>query len=230
MEKKLLQRRQELAKIQESERLAEVAVGLRENILQVRHEKDKMKAATKELSDRIDRLQRLAEELEHSKQLFAQCHAQRHSEEQRRCVSQAESRKGMLQFATNGMDAQHLRPTRQGPAGRSSRRTGYTTDYHNTRILGPCEFAVHNEFQHRSMELSARRHLEASQVELPMVRGSSVVPSLFGPGYFGKPTAVNLEEYRKRSTNRTRFYSDYHGQRIKMDPRDWPSVNGVVLT
>lgn len=46
---------------------------------------------------------------------------------------------------------------------------------------------------------------------------------------YGKPSSIDLEKYKHLSSKRSRYYTDYEGRRIAMDPSDWPSPNGLLL-
>lgn len=123
---------------------------------------------------------------------------------------------------------------------RSTRRTAFTTTYSNAKILGPCEFVANWERQQRVDENIARKSALATATpghsEGEGRPGVSMVRSSPAPSFLEKKEPAgarsllpDLNEYKRRSTRRTRFYTNYDGVKIQMDPCDWPSHNGVLL-
>lgn len=72
----------------------------------------------------------------------------------------------------------------------------------------------------------------ASAPSLPLLRSCKRVidTSHLSKGtVYGKPSHVDLEKYKHLSSKRSRYYTDYEGRRIAMDPSDWPTTDGLML-
>ncbi|CUG90108.1 Hypothetical protein, putative [Bodo saltans] len=126
--------------------------------------------------------------------------------------------------------------------GRSAKRTAYCTDYGNTRYLGIREADAKEELQRRICVLLKERDdlaaatagtVGANNNNTHQHSGSTSSPhreeyrGLSIYGYRGADSRLNLDEFRKRSSRRTKMYRDYEGNFIQMDSCDWPMTDGV---
>jgi hypothetical protein len=130
--------------------------------------------------------------------------------------TQALGANGMLTFTERFGEGNHVKPSQPG---RNSRRTRFYRDYTGKCELGECEWVDNwNLRQRANSQMEERAVVQAS---IPRVaREKPIRESIALP---------DLEQYKGRSTLRTRHYYDYEGKRINMDPCDWPQHNGFVL-
>lgn len=204
--------------------LKSAVLDAKQSIQQEREKKNQLSRVANDLASKVERLLMLADELEHTKS-----HHRSHSEMRDRVQ---ESRMSHLSVSDDGLPTTQSMmlfntasdvPHRQGPKGRSSRRTAYTTDYSGRRYPGVCEFQDANDKRLRAEALSKERHASRPPIELPKLDNRR------NPAGHPHGGIFTLEGGRGRSSKRTRFYTDYEGDRIKMDPCNWPTESGVVL-
>lgn len=196
------------------------------------------------LRQRMARLAAMQDDLEAAR-------SQHNSYVSAKAATQAERAKGlgpeghgMLTFTEHfGEGNVKVRPV---IAGRASRRTAFSTDYCGRPILGSCESLEKRKLQEKANVVLANRESERRERSRdvspvaahtpeptslyrlrtkPRLAASSMKPA-GGPG-----DLPDLQgKFKQRSTRRTRFYTNYEGTRINMDPCDWPEQHDFVLT
>ena len=115
------------------------------------------------------------------------------------------------------------------PRLRNSRRTGFCTDYCGRAYLGECEWVESWQRQNRANGEIVRREEEASQRRDAALKAGTPEPSAKPPPLRKSQALPDLERMKRQSSRRTRFYTNYEGKRIMMDPCNWPSHHDFVL-
>jgi hypothetical protein len=173
------------------------------------------------VKERIARLESMAAELQQTRE--------RHESLAEASVKAREERRqpipgvGMLTFQTGGFGAGN--PTSTSKGGRNSRRTAYTVDFRGVPIIGESEWVARWKIENSAEKLIEERAKERQENATPSVVSTAPKAPRFGAN--GLPT---LEFCSHCSSRRMRFYVNYEGKRIMMDPCDWPSDKGFVLT
>ena len=226
--KKAQRREQLLAKIDE----------MKTSLEQEKETKAKLASKSEELRSRIARIEKTSEELLRTEKEF---HAQR-SQVKNRYDSRTKpiDGKGMLTFRAGTENQQLAGSTRPG---RHTRRTAYTTNYNNEKIIGcGCEWVDtinRRDRVNKRMEEKEREEAESrAKTTTPgttasaMERKRMYSSPLQDLGYMGKPSIIfqDIDMMKGYSLRRCRYYTDFCGNRIMMDPCDWPSQAGFVLT
>lgn len=238
------------AKAMEREALRERLAALESELAVERVEKEHLRRVTMALRQRVNTVRSIAGTLQTEQQKFdaftaagRATAALRHPE-----------RSGESPFASMGQHQEAPKPS-DHQQGRSAKRTAYCTDYANIRYLGEREDDA-KEALHRKVEALLRSRGDGSAsapaaassssaspagagslVLPPLLSASATAPSrtveevrgLSSLGYVGGDSRINLKQFHKRSTNRTRAYRDYEGKMVYMDTCDWPVTEGVPL-
>lgn len=207
---------------------------LASNLSKEKAEKQELAARTNNLREEIAKLQQASSALTEERtrfQMFVERNVKQH-EKRHEELGQA----GMLTFSQRDRGDSQKHTT---APGRHLRRTAFCTAYSGEPILTPGTSEA-MEIKKRQTRIDTRldERSRSETVASPTVqpnapaagRRSKALSPLQEMNYLGKPSVMDLESYRMKSLRRTRHYFDYSGKMISMDPCDWPSQDGFVLT
>jgi hypothetical protein len=232
------------AKRQKQERKQQLELKLEEAKNSIRleqEEKEKLSKKATQLREQIERIRAVSEDLKKTEADFSEGR----NIVRQRYLSRTKpiEGKGMLTFAYGCGDPQ----TRCTRNGRHSRRTAYTTNYNNEHMIGAgCEWVETIDRRDRALKRLEEKETKdaeqraitslsnatdkttASQLEKKRMYSSP----LQDLGYHGKPSIIfqDIDLMKGYSLRRLRYYTDFFGNRIPMDPCDWPRQGGIVLT
>jgi len=227
------------AKAMEREVLRERLATLETALDAEKKEKEHLRRVTVSLRQRVDTMRSIAGELEIQQQKFDAFTAAG------RATAALRNPERVCESSLASLGSQEEAANLLGPHGRTVKRTAYCTDYANIRYLGEREADAKESLQRKAEALLRTRGGEDREATASGSNALKVFPPLHqrsGPltkvdevrglsmlGYVGGDSRVNLEQFHKRSTNRTRSYRDHEGKLIYMDTCDWPVTEGVAL-
>ena len=189
-------------------------------------EKTKASKARKQTEELQKRLKYLEENAEAMKRVVTDHNSflsSKRAHEEKRHESLGSS--GMLCFREKFGEGDHKKPP---PKARNSRRTGFYTDYQGRAHLGDCEWLETWKRQQAANEEIDKRETQRSQRRDAALKVGTPEPTKAKP-LVESQALPDLERMRHQSSRRTRFYTNYEGKRIMMDPCNWPSHHGFVM-
>lgn len=241
-------KRQERAEATAKAQLVEQIKRTEEQIANEREAKRRLAVQARDLRMQMERLATIAADMEKEKERRANfVETQMSHSEKRRAPLTRHPNEGMLTFQRIGCAKYPPEPNRKGAP--SSRRTGFVTDYQGRMYLGGGERKSETQMHKEAMKEVERRRSETKRVANEMGGAEGTSPglpdihsgSLSGSStklssnkqsksmVYGKPSFLDLEKCKHLSSKRSRYYTDYEGRRIAMDPSDWPRTDGLLL-